>query len=154
MKDRKGMQTVVAWVLLLGFSITLGTFVFIWATKSSEEMTESTLKFVEGGLQCDQVQIYAVFDPQDINNPCGYINITNRGYLTMEQIMVRGVNKATEQPIPNQKINMPLRPKEKFEGSTATWGLPQTNAEVELIPIIKDKTDMIACVDRIIRIEC
>ena len=33
-----GIETVVAWVLLVGFSITLGVFVFMWATKSNDRV--------------------------------------------------------------------------------------------------------------------
>ncbi len=157
-KKKRGMETVVAWVLLLGFSITLGTFVFMWATRSSEEMTESTTKFVEGGMQCEQVQMYAVFteDPDNPGGPpCGYISITNRGYLTIEKIKIRGINKNTQKPLTNQETYVePLSPKEKYEGLTATWGLPASNAEVELIPIVREGNNMIGCTDRMTRVEC
>ncbi len=116
-KNRRGIETVVAWVLLLGFSVTLGIFVFMWATKSTEKMTESTLEFVAGGLECEQVQIYAVFDPRNPSDLCGYVNITNRGYLNITQIMTRG----DEQSYATTSSNSKNRHSTKAKGGIHGW---------------------------------
>jgi hypothetical protein len=162
MKQRKGMETVVAWVLLLGFSITLGVFVFMWATKSTTSMTESTIKSIEGGMQCDNVQLYAVFneDPPGSGDFCKNITITNNGYFTVSQIIVRGTT-ATK-TIPKQDITdvnfVPLKPRGQINGWTVGWDWggtrPTTGATLELIPVIIEKDSKITCPDKLIRIQC
>ncbi|MFH1210469.1 MAG: hypothetical protein V1645_01000 [archaeon] len=149
------METVVAWVLLLGFSITLGVFVFMWATKSTTDFTESTVGFVEGGMQCEQVQIYAVFseDPNDPTNKC-YLNITNNGYFTIDEIIIRGTAGTTS--IPKQEIKtppfVPLKPKERIDGNIL--GLPKTGLTLDIIPAVKDKNKIIACPEKMITVQC
>jgi hypothetical protein len=155
-KNKKGMDTVVAWVLLLGFSIMLGVFVFTWATKNTEKLTESTISFVEGGQQCEQVQIYAVFseDPNDATNKC-YLNITNKGYFTIDEIIIRGTTSGGTS-IPKQEIKtapfVPLKPKEMIDGNIV--GLPKTGLSLDIIPAVKDKNKIIACPEKVVRLEC
>ena len=57
MRNRKGAGAIVAWVLLLGFSIGLAVTISMWATRQTEEMSERSTRFVEGGMQCDNVMI-------------------------------------------------------------------------------------------------
>ena len=157
------METVVAWVLLLGFSITLGVFVFMWATKTTTSMTESTIKSIEGGMQCDNVQLYAVFneDPPESEDFCRNITITNNGYFTVDQIIIRGTTATGT--IPKQDITdinfVPLKPRGQINGLTDAWNWgrgtrPMTGATIELIPVIIEKDSKISCPDKLIRVQC
>ncbi len=170
--NKKGMEMAVAWVLLLGFSVTLAVVVSMWAVDHARKSTESTIKFVEGEQVCEQVQIYAVFTPYspggdqvDDTKKCTNITIVNNGYFTVNELVLRGINKITKQSIPNKIITdtafVPLKPKEQKIGETTLWnGVPQNvpanteGATVELIPVLKDEKGKTACSDRLVRIEC
>lgn len=163
MKRKKGIETVVAWVLILGFSITLGTFVFMWATRSTQKMTESTLSYVEGGMQCEQVQIDALFsDYAGSSSKCMNVTITNRGYLTIEQVIVRGV-KTSGESIAKQTIDkntntipgIPLLPKRVTNGVIpSSWNFPDSGATIDFIPVVKDKNTLISCSDKLKTVKC
>ncbi len=167
--NKKGMEMAVAWVLLLGFSVTLAVLVSTWAVQHARKSTEGTIKFVEDEQKCEQVQIYAVFtaygDPVDDTKKCTNITIVNNGYFTVNEMVLRGTNKITKQQIPNQVIKdamfVPLKPNEQKIGDTTLWdGVPQNvpagteGASIELVPVLKDETGKIACSDRLARIEC
>ncbi len=148
------METVVAWVLILGFTITLGTLIFVWATRSTEKMTEQTLESVEGGMQCEQVQIDVNISV--IEDNCGHVDIRNKGYLNITKIIIRGV-KGDGTLIPKQEIDLsqsPIKPKEGItEVITATWGI-DTGAKIDLIPVIREKNKLITCPEKSITITC
>lgn len=158
--ERKGIETIVAWVLLLGFSVTLGVMVMMWATKTTEKMTEKTLSYMEGSLQCGDVQIYAVFS-QPTGPPgttqCGYMNITNRGYITIDEIAVRGINKGNKATFSTKLTSAPwapLQPKTEARGTTSGWGIPNNNAEVDLIPVVYIDSKKYGCTEKLVRLTC
>lgn len=162
MKNKKGMETVVAWVLLLGFSIALGTFVFVWATKGAEKMTQSTLEYVQGGMQCEQVQIDAYFSPDESGKPCKNLTIINKGYLTLEQVMLRGIKGGSttlNMQVFDKTIadcpGMPLLPRQELKCGREWWqGLETGGAKIDLIPVVKDKKSLITCPDKAKTLDC
>ncbi|MEM4245400.1 MAG: hypothetical protein QW404_01350 [Candidatus Nanoarchaeia archaeon] len=153
-RHKKGMETVVAWVLILGFTITLGTLVFVWATRSTEKMTEQTLKSIEGGMQCEQVQIDANLSGIDDN--CGHVDIRNKGYFTVVQIIIRGT-KGDGTPITKQVVDLsslPIKPKEEVTNMiTSQWGI-NAGAKIDLIPVIREKNTLISCPERLRTVTC
>lgn len=148
MKSKKGAGTVVAWVLLLGFSISLATTVFLWTTRQAEEMTESTVRFVEGGMQCDNVGINvavkAATDCTPQKSCC--LKITNVRYLNIEKIILRALERVDSAECGSLAATQP--PPFIFCGQD--WA-PQN---VSVMPVVKVNNDLVGCKNKAVTVKC
>lgn len=149
MRNKKG-AAIIAWVLLMGFSIGLATTVFLWMTKQTETMGESATRFVEGGMQCDNVMInVANTEPADCNPPhestcC--LKIMNTRYLNIEKVLLRGLEVVESYECPDKlEVKGSI-----FCGPEEDWA-PQN---VSIMPIVKVGNDLAACKNKAITIEC
>ncbi|MDP2908396.1 MAG: hypothetical protein Q8N77_01180 [Nanoarchaeota archaeon] len=146
---KKGASAVVAWVLLLGFSIGLATTIFLWTTRQTEEMSESAVRFVEGGMQCDNVMINVAKTPVT----CTPLIITNTRYLNIEKILLRQISNPAPNPIYCQGG-------EKFKVKDPAMPCPETTeptgwtGKIEVMPLIKIDNDLVACKNKAITVEC
>lgn len=146
---KKGASAVVAWVLLLGFSIGLATTIFLWTTRQTEEMSESAVRFVEGGMQCDNVMINVAKTP----GTCTPLIITNTRYLNVEKVLLRQLSN----PAPNPVY---CKGGDKLKINDPAVSCPETlipngwTGKIEVIPIIKLDGDLIACKNKAITVEC
>ena len=154
MKNKKGAGTVIAWVLLLGFSVGLATTVFLWTTQQTEEMSESATNFVEGGMQCDNVMInVAVEDPAACT-----ITVTNTRYLNIYQLSIRKLyisdplsyiydNKVIE---PRSESKLPA----KYTASIYLSAQGNYCGKIEVMPIIKVDDELVGCKNKAVTIDC
>lgn len=152
LKRNKGVEGVVAWVLLLGFSVTIGVMVFMWATKTSGRLSENTVNYVEGDMSCEQVQIYSEF-ARDNNGICKTIKTMNKGYLNITQIMIRGVEQ-NGKAIKPQTIEFKPALKPKEEVISPLTDAINPNSEVDVIPVTASNNRMILCTVRKMSLEC
>jgi len=91
---KKGFSQILSWVMIIGFTIALGVFVFKWAYDFASESTDTTIKEVESDLHCDKVSILVY--PED---DCGLndnLIIKNRGYITINKIIIRKTSEGHE----------------------------------------------------------
>lgn len=175
MCNKRGVGAIIAWVLLLGFTVALATMIFLWMQGQTETMSESTVDYVEGELQCQSVRINVIKKGVD-PNPCTSFEVQNVGYLNIDSVAVRefctdGTAKSGN-PI---KIDPALEPKssktESTDGYKETvsdkggYGICQSISEntcpqcikVEVMPVIKTSETtkkLTGCKDRTIVVEC
>ena len=57
MQNKRGVGSIVAWVLLVGLGVSLGLMVTIWAKQQATKTTEFIIKDVEESLQSRDVLI-------------------------------------------------------------------------------------------------
>ncbi len=88
--NKKGVSPIIAWVLLLGFSVTLGVIVSSWYLQSSEQMTESTLTTLEGGIECNDVSINVAYTER--YSDC-WLKISNTGKLKIDSVKINAITK-------------------------------------------------------------
>lgn len=88
--NKKGVSPLIAWVLILGFSITLAGIVTNWYMKSAEQMTESTITTLEGGMECNEVSINVAYTYKDPN--C-WLKISNTGKFQIDSVKINTVTK-------------------------------------------------------------
>ena len=147
MVNKKGAGAIIAWVLLVGFTIGLATTVFLWTTRQTEELTEGAVRFVEGGMQCDNVMInVAVVDPAKYPE-CGVsccLKIANTRYLNIEKVILRSLES-----VETDECCSPLNIKEYAIIDKSGW-----SGNIEVLPIIKVNDDLVACTNKAITIEC
>ena len=140
--DKRGAETIVAWVLLVGLSITLGIIVSQWMKEQAEKQSEDIVKEVEGDIKCVDVSLNAYFS----DSSCSTLEISNRGYFKILALKIRS-DYGTGDP---QEIN--LNPQQT---QTLNIGYSVYNgSRIDLIPIIKVGKERLACVDKKISIEC
>lgn len=147
---KKGASAVVAWVLLLGFSIGLATTIFLWTTRQTEEMSESAVRFVEGGMQCDNVMINVALIKQvdsggECNSDSCCLKISNTRYLDIEKIILRNLDSSS-----SDECCKPLDVKTYSIIHKLEW----SGKKVEVMPIIKLDGDLVACKNKAITVEC
>jgi len=137
---QKGAGTIVAWVLLLGFAISLATTVFLWTTRHTEEMGESAVKFVEGGMQCDNTMINVIK-----NSNCS-LTVKNSLYLNIEKVVLRNLEQVKTADC---ALGIPLEVKKEITcDESETWC-----GNVTVMPIIKVNDDLVGCKNKAVLIE-
>lgn len=148
MKNKKGAGTVIAWVLLLGFSIGLATTVFLWSTRQTEELSEHAVKFVEGGMQCDSVGINVACE-KNLDNTCKKLTVSNTRYLNIERILLRGLDSLQKdycQGGAQLKIQQQQPP---MDCDVDGW-----YGKIEVMPLVKVNGGLVGCKNKAVTIQC
>jgi len=140
MKNKKGAGTIIAWVLLLGFAIGLATTVFLWTTQQTEEMGKSAVKFVEGGMQCDNTMINVIK-----NTDCS-LTVKNSLYLNIEKVVLRNLEQVISKDCDG---GSPLEVKKEI---TCTESIGWCG-NVTVMPIIKVNDDLVGCKNKAVLVE-
>lgn len=159
---KKGIGAIVAWVLLLGFSIALAMMVFTWATRQTETLGEGTVEFVEGEMQCQNIQINVKDETPDYpSSNCSVFDIMNVGYLELDDVIVREFFIDGSVDSTDKTLSDPLQPKTskseedetyktKIDGFCPNPGCKKT----EFMPVIKISNRKVGCKDRSIVVKC
>ena len=139
-KSKKAISPIIAWILLLGFSISLAVIIFNWTRTYTQELTESTVNFVEGKIECQEVSINVI-----ANEDCSQITITNRGKLNIDQLAIRTFRDDYENTLIEKDL---LEPKQSKQLNILS------SNEVEVIPIVEINNKLIGCNEKRILHEC
>ena len=149
MKGKRGVGSIVGWVLLLGFTISLATIVFMWTTKSTEDLSEKSVKFIEGGLQCDNVMINVAVDPATCE-----VTVTNTRYLNIEKLNVRKLDPSSPESFIYSDTVLEPKSEGKDENKYRVTIPTGYCGDVAVLPIIKIKEDFVGCENKIITVSC
>ncbi|MBS3145541.1 hypothetical protein J4414_01945 [Candidatus Woesearchaeota archaeon] len=86
---KKGVSPLIAWILIIGLTVSLALIVGNFLKESAETTKESLIEYVEGGSTCDKIIINA--EPLECNKASRNIKlkINNRGFLAINKIQVR-----------------------------------------------------------------
>lgn len=166
LKNKRGVGAIIAWVLLLGFTVALATMIFLWMKGQTETMSESTVEYVEGELQCQSVRINVVNTTGPI---CENPDVHNVGYLNIKAVVVREIctdGSATSSKEPHSINLQPKSSKTETLGEykTTLSGFCSGGADsclliigckkIEVMPILKIGERLVGCKDRTIVVEC
>ncbi|MFH1065082.1 MAG: hypothetical protein V1734_01080 [Nanoarchaeota archaeon] len=80
---KKGIGPVIAFVLLLALSVTLGAFVTIWYTKSTEGQVKTVIEKYGNADECSDVRFDVSFDYENC-----YAAVYNLGSFTIDEVKV------------------------------------------------------------------
>ena len=157
MLNKKGASAIIGWILILGFTIGLATTVTLWMTRQTEEMTETGTKFVEGGMECDNVKINVQCGQED--GVCTELRVTNTGYLNIEKILIRKLDpdnpESVECPPPGSGVTLPVKG-DPLGCDSQVKGL-DWDGQIEVMPLRKVEGGSggnIACQNKAITIKC
>ena len=143
--ESKGISPVIAWVLLVGLTVTLAISVFNWSREQAEDVGKSIASKTEKDVRCENVAFNAVCDKGDVN-------VINKGDFTIHKFIIHeyapsGVLANLEKAPAN-----PLKP----GGSKLQYLYTMSKAaqEIDLLPVIKIEEEFVPCVNRKIVVEC
>ena len=140
MKSKKGVSEIIAWILLLGFSVSLAVIIYNWSRTQTEDLTQSTVSFVEGKLECQEVSTNVATNPE-----CNQLTITNRGKLNIDQFAIRTFTGDQANSLIEEGV---LTPKKSKIVNI------QNPDKIEVIPIVEINNKMIGCNEKKIFYEC
>lgn len=158
MTDKKGVGAVIAWVLLLGFTVALATTIFLWMKSQTETLTESTVEHVEGELQCQNVRINVI---KSDGSTCGRLDVSNKGYVVINQLSISSFDGASssilypdaEKEIKPQSTNCKPENNCGIEKNVNPKNITACK-KIEVMPIIRISNRKVGCKDRMVVIEC
>ena len=139
-RSKRGVGDVIAWVLLIGLSISLATIVTIWMKQTTTKTAEFIINDVEGDVRCADVSMKAfVVQPSPA---CTDINISNTGYLKIIKVTAR-------HQFGTQEFQVDLLP--QTDSKVLNMHIP---TKVEIIPVIEVGKGLLGCADRKLTLVC
>ncbi|MDP2907383.1 MAG: hypothetical protein Q8O03_05575 [Nanoarchaeota archaeon] len=169
MINKRGISPIIATVLLLGFTVALATTVFLWMQGQTKTMSESTVEYAEGEMQCQNVRVNVV---KSDGTTCGKLDLHNKGYLKIKQLSIKSFDSTssvgsilypTPEPsdcsLPSSNCLKPQSTNCKSEDNCGVWLNvdPQNTTacnKIEVMPIIQIQTRKVGCKDRTILVKC
>ena len=145
--NRKGVSQAVAWVLLVGLSISLTIFVGVWLQDQSKDAIEGIVSDSEIKGRCSNVY-FSAEDNCKWNDPDQIDNITfkNTGSFTISKFKCNGDDNVIGG-------EGGLAPGEKY-----VWqGLSTCNSNIQsiiLVPFVKIENEEHGCAERTLTINC
>ncbi len=129
MFSKKAISPVIAWVLLVGFSVALASIVGSWYLSQSQEMTEEALTTLEGGIECNDVNINVAYT-KDQNGDC-MIKVSNTGSFKINMVRINDIQKGYNK-----------NPKEYKNYTDAELC---TKPQITVIPILEKDKKLTSC---------
>src|SRR3989344_6629314 len=139
--DKRGASLVIAWVLLLGLSISLAIGVFSWSKLKTEALTESSVTFVEGSLECNEVKISI----KKVGE-CDSLDVYNRGKLSIEKLGLSSLDGSS-----SDVLDANLAP---LQNKVFDYSGPNVEEGIEVLPLIRVGDDLVACRDSKVLLDC
>ena len=138
---RKGVSPLIAFVLLIGFTVALGSVVIIWMKEQAQSSVDIIVEDVETDLSCGDVSFNAHFVPSAAGN-CTEINITNKGVRRIKDVTVRYEIGTKE------NFNVEIMP-----GETKNLKISK-DGDIDIIPVIVSGEKKIGCSSRKVSLIC
>lgn len=151
-KKKRGQGAIIAWVLLIGLSVSLAILVSTWTKKQAEETTETLVSQTEADLRCAAVSFNA---KPECSIPYDSLKVVNRGDFTIHKFVVH--IKSKEGQLISNTINLFEKGREPIKpGETQTLRTQDSfmNSEIELVPFIQVDGEYVGCTARTLKTEC
>lgn len=139
---RKGQGNVIAWVLLVGFAVSLAVLVGRWSIQQSQKSVSSIVETGEGDIMCENVAISAVCE---CNGDCN-LDVSNKGTLNIYQLNIGG---CTTKDVGKGDNNWYIGLNEKKEITLSKC----SDELITLIPMIKIEDRLIGCANKELNID-
>ncbi len=133
----------IAWILVLGITVTLVTAMIFWSKGQISTLSEATVKYVSGREECKSVKIDAWGNPPD----CDALNITNKGYVKISNARLH-LDKGNV----NDRVAMfgqEIVPTATKENDTIS-----AFSSADILPIVNVKGELYGCSDKVLTISC
>lgn len=140
---KKGVSPLIAWILIIGLSISLAVVVGGFIRRSAEITQESLIEEIEGGAICNKLNINA--EPLEcVRGEKISLRLYNRGFLAINGVKVRLFY--SDNTLGNEIVsfNNNLVPEDNIGIEVSLKGEFTSLIKFQIIPIRDD----IGCVDK------
>lgn len=150
---KKGQGQVVAWVLLIGLTVSLAVIVTTWTRQQAEETTSGIVGQAEIDLRCASVSFNALPDCEGET-----MDIMNRGDFTIHKLVFHMNNadglKSSTWPTGNLLGDEEYRviPGERKNINTGLGSMKQST--IDITPFIKIEENYVGCTARKLTVKC
>ena len=134
---KRGASAIVAYVLLIGFAVTLGIMVSTWMKEQAEKTSQNLIQEKSREVTCTDVGLNAYF----LSPACDWVNVTNKGVYSLKRLTFRSVFGSESKDVdilPHQSQDLYI----------------STSTDVEVIPSIVLEGELVGCGNRKIRLAC
>lgn len=139
--NKKGIGPIIAFVLLMALSVTLGAFVTIWYTKSTEGQAKTVIEKYGNADECSDVRFDVAFN----YTTCNSIRVYNLGSFNIDKLKMEILFKDASGDSVIADVN--ILPKQNVE---AEVGPLDCISKIQFAPIIVESGTATQCInDRI-----
>jgi len=144
--EKKAMSEWISYVLLVGFTVALAAFVYVWMTGYTSQSAQSVKERAYDSDLCDSlgVSVAACMNSSPSQNL--YINVTNRGDLRITKLTFRFFQ--SEMPVSEIEIDSIINPQhtKNFSISQVNFtGVVNGSIKVEVIPETSKDNILVVC---------
>jgi hypothetical protein len=147
--NKKAQGMIIAWVLLIGLTVSLAVIVTTWTRQQAEDTVEGIASGTEVDLRCSAVS----FNAQPLCDT-ETIKIVNRGDFSIHKFVIHMKNA---EGLKSKTVNLFEEPHEVLiPGKTQTinTNLGDMYGEIDLTPFIKVEDQIVGCSDRKLTVKC
>lgn len=133
---KKGISPIIAFVMLMALAVTLGAFVTVWYTKSTESQTKTMIEKFGNADECADVRFDASFDYDACTG-----TMYNLGSFTIDKIKIDTYYLDGTEKQDISEVNIPPK-------GTVTAILPfSLISRLQVSPILEDKGQLTVCIN-------
>lgn len=136
---KKGMETL-SWILVIGFFVAISALIITWTQSHGKAMTEETVNYVEGRMDCESISIANISQNCQTNT----VELKNIGTLNIVKISAQLDDKESK------SLDLDL----KAQGASQTLSIGKSFKKAKLIPITKSNNNLVGCKEKSITIYC
>jgi hypothetical protein len=138
LKSKLGISVWISWVLLVAFSVMVGTMVLQWSKSNATQTVDDITEQGEILTLCQETGISITSSCQ--NTQTLNMNITNNNNRKVDALLIRGFD-IYDMPHGGQR-NLSIDPEETVEFSIVKQGVLK---RAEVVPIIKVGDKRVIC---------
>lgn len=150
-RSKKGVEAIVVWVLLIGFTVAMTATVFFYEKNQAKNMAENVAYSNEAKIECNDVAINIGTCDETLG--CK-VNVYNTGKRSIYGIVYRDKkSKSKEYSITLDKTNFPMEPGLKITPIIADTNGWEFSKGLDVIPLISVNDQLYSCSNKIIHVQ-
>lgn len=134
--NKKAISPVIAWVLLIGITVSLSAIYMVWIRGQIEELGEGTIIEVSKSLDCQNAHLNVRVEE------CNPINLTIANKGPLKTVKIRVVASTTTST-DNLDFDLEILPQKTKTLNTQIT--PQNLVKLSVMPILKIDDKLIGC---------
>lgn len=142
--NKRGVETIIGWVLLVGFTVALGALVSNWAIQQAKQINPE--KMANPDLYCDNMRLSV--EPFICNPYLDSIIVQNKGYRNSPVTFVKVLtNKGTQNINTTQllEVNGEMSIPINCDGELSESDIER----IDVIPSVNTSTELIRCEEKV-----
>lgn len=143
---KRGVSVYVSWILVVSFVVILSVFMFNFMRNYAESSTENIKERALTSIECDSVAV--TIDSACQNTQDLYINVTNRGDITVKGILFRTYDLYYEPQVDEKNLTLRIGKYNSQEINLVKRGDIKKIRKIEAVPIIISENTRIICEDK------